>query len=53
MNDLGCIIQQLYLIIHGLGLSGCAVGNDDPTTIETALGIDSAEEALVGGFLIW
>jgi SagB-type dehydrogenase family enzyme len=53
MNDLGCIIQQVYLIVHGLGLVGCAVGSVSPTIIEQHLGLDGDCEVFVGAFLVW
>jgi SagB-type dehydrogenase family enzyme len=53
MKDLGCITQQLYLLIQGLGLTGCAVGGAEPTAIEEGLGLRTTQEVFVGGFVIW
>jgi SagB-type dehydrogenase family enzyme len=53
MNDLGCVMQQIYVVVHGLGLCGCAITYDAPERIEAILGLNSTDEVLVGGFLIW
>ena len=52
MKDIGCITQQIYLLVQALGLAGCAVGSADPT-IEDGLGLQASRELLVGGFVIW
>jgi len=53
MKDLGCITQQLYLLVQGLGLTGCAIGSANPTAIEKGLGLDTKQEVFVGGFVLW
>jgi SagB-type dehydrogenase family enzyme len=52
MKDIGCITQQIYLLVQALGLAGCAVGGADPT-IEEGLRLQASRELLMGGFVIW
>lgn len=51
--DFGCLVQQLYLVVTGLGLRGCALGGGDPDTIEDGLGLRAGAEVFIGGFAIW
>jgi SagB-type dehydrogenase family enzyme len=53
MKDIGCLIQQLYLVCQGLGLRGCATGGVEPIPFESVLGLASFSESVVGGFLVW
>lgn len=53
MKDVGCITQQVYLLVQALGLTGCAIGTVEPTAIEQGLRLNITQEAFVGGFVIW
>jgi SagB-type dehydrogenase family enzyme len=52
-KDVGCLIQQLYLTVEGLGLVGCAINGLDPAQTEVLLGLDTARHAVLGGFVVW
>jgi SagB-type dehydrogenase family enzyme len=53
MKDVGCITQQIYVLIQGLGLTGCAVGTAEPAAIEHGLRLQVPQEVFVGGFAVW
>jgi SagB-type dehydrogenase family enzyme len=53
LKDVGCATQQLYLLVQGLGLVGCAIGAADPVDVEERLRLVQGREVFVGGFVIW
>jgi len=53
MKDVGCLIQQLYLVVEGLTLCGCAIGGADAPVVEEILGLTGTDVTFVGGFVIW
>jgi len=52
-KDVGCLIQQLYLVVDGLKLFGTAIDGADTATVEAALGIAGTAHTFLGGFLVW
>lgn len=52
-QDAGCVIQQLYIVVQGLGLRGCAIGLTDPDAVEAALALQDGEAYVVGAFAVW
>jgi SagB-type dehydrogenase family enzyme len=52
-KDVGCLIQQLYLVVQGLDLAGCAINGADAGQVEALLGLQTDKHAFIGGFLVW
>lgn len=53
LRDLGCLIQQLHLVITGLDLIGCAIGRLPAELMERVLRLDLKRHVVLGGFAVW
>jgi SagB-type dehydrogenase family enzyme len=52
LKDLGVLYQTLYLVATSMGLAPCALGGGEAGILEPAAGLDPAEEAVVGEFML-
>lgn len=52
-KDVGCLMQQLYLVGTGLGMQGAAVNGADVVAVERLMGFEEGAHAFVGGFVLW
>jgi SagB-type dehydrogenase family enzyme len=50
--DVGCLIQQLYIVAEGLTLPACAIGGGDAPLIERLFS-PTPNHHFVAGFVIW
>jgi SagB-type dehydrogenase family enzyme len=53
LRDLGCLYQQLYLVMTGLDLVGCAIGRVPSELLERVLRLDPDRHIVLGGFAVW
>jgi SagB-type dehydrogenase family enzyme len=53
LRDLGCLLQQLHLVLTGLDLVGCMIGRLPSELLERILRLDLERHIVVGGFAVW
>jgi SagB-type dehydrogenase family enzyme len=53
LRDLGCVLQQVHLVITALDRVGCVIGRLPTELVESILRLNVDRHIVLGGFAIW